>query len=142
MPAKKEFKSNNPALNFISVPTQNAEHTDDATNTQYKSNADNGYVYNTQNTSKTDNADIAQIEQNTQYTYSKQNTYNTEYMHNTSEIKSKRLNLLIRPSLHQQAQKIAHMQRSSVNDVINLALSRYVDDHREEIARYNSLYDE
>lgn len=58
------------------------------------------------------------------------------------ERKSKRLNLLIRPSVYEQVEKIATMQRKSVNELINIVLEAYAADHAAEVARYEEVFGE
>lgn len=67
-------------------------------------------------------------------------THNTDSTHNTEKTKSKRLNLLIYPSLLDNLKKIATMQRRSVNDLINEALSEYTEKQAEQIERYNNTF--
>lgn len=74
---------------------------------------------------------------NTQYTH---NTDNTQCAHCTEETKSKRLNLLIYPSLLDNLKKIATMKQSSVNDLINEVLKEYADQQAETIRRYNETF--
>ena len=57
----------------------------------------------------------------------------------TEERKSKRLNLLIKPSLFADVEKLAHMQRTSVNGLINDLLAAYAADHRDTIDEYNRI---
>lgn len=58
-----------------------------------------------------------------------------------NELKSKRVNLLIKPSVYQDIAKIATMKRISVNELINTALESYAADHKELIAKYNKTFD-
>lgn len=74
---------------------------------------------------------------NAQYTH---NTDNTQCAHCTEETKSKRLNLLIYPSLLDNLKKIATMKQSSVNDLINEVLKEYTDQQAETIRRYNETF--
>jgi len=95
--AKKDFKKNNPALQFISGATDNKHNTKD--------------IYSTDNT------------QNTQ-----------------TESKSKRLNLLVYPSLLEDLKKIATMERKSVNDLINTVLLNYAYKNKDQIERYDDIF--
>ena len=56
------------------------------------------------------------------------------------ERKTKRFNLLLRPSLYTKLSKIATMNRQSVNDLINQAMNEYSDSHRELIERYDQTF--
>ena len=53
------------------------------------------------------------------------------------ETKSKRLNLLIQPSVLEDFSKVAFMERTSMNDLINTMIKSYCDAHREEVETYN-----
>ena len=57
------------------------------------------------------------------------------------ERKSKRLNLLLKPSLFEDLRKIAQLQRTSVNDLINTVLEAYTGDHAEDIEKYNTVWE-
>ena len=56
------------------------------------------------------------------------------------ENKTLKMTFLIRPSVAKAAKKIAHMQRESVTNVINLLLEGYVRDNQESLAEYEKLY--
>lgn len=56
------------------------------------------------------------------------------------ETKSKRLNLLIKPSLLEDFNKVAFMERNSMNDIINTLIKSYCDAHREEINAYDKYF--
>lgn len=58
------------------------------------------------------------------------------------ETKSKRLNLLVRPSVYRQIEKLAAMQRTSPNDLINTVLAAYAEQERETIEKYNQIFGE
>lgn len=58
------------------------------------------------------------------------------------ETKSKRLNLLIRPSLFKALTKISVMERGSLNDLINKALAEYVTAHEDQITKYDETFKE
>lgn len=58
----------------------------------------------------------------------------------SDERKSKRLNLLLQPSTLNGLAKIAHMRRTSVNDLINTVLKAYNDAEAETIKRYDSFF--
>lgn len=117
--AKKNYKSVvNPALQYISDDTEHIQQTDNKRNTN-----DNQSAFNTDNKESMLNAD------------------NKQYTHNDDdEIKSKRLNLLIYPSLLNSLKKIAHMQRRSVNELINDVLSRYAEQEAKTIDTYNKVF--
>ena len=56
------------------------------------------------------------------------------------ELKSKRLNLLLKPSIFTGIDKIRTMQRVSFNETVNQALSEYVAAHADLIARYDETF--
>ncbi|NTW83779.1 MAG: hypothetical protein HGB36_10510 [Chlorobiaceae bacterium] len=59
---------------------------------------------------------------------------------NESETKSKRLNLLIRPSLMDDFTKIAYMRRTSINDLINRLVDECVERDASLIDDYDRLF--
>ena len=58
------------------------------------------------------------------------------------ETKSKRLNLLIKPSTHKDIGKIATMQRVSLNELINKVLEDYAASNQDKIEAYNKTFGE
>ena len=58
----------------------------------------------------------------------------------SKETKSKRLNLLIQPSVLEDFNKVAFMERTSMNDLINTMIKGYCDAHREERETYNKYF--
>lgn len=76
----------------------------------------------------------------------------TEYTHNTyiraartvpkegEERKSKRLNLLLQPSLLDDISKVAHMKRTSVNDLINTVLKEYREREGQTLEDYRNIF--
>lgn len=56
------------------------------------------------------------------------------------ETKSKRLNLLIRPGILKEFAKIAYMQQTSVNDLINQLITEHVEKKPETIQEYDRLF--
>lgn len=56
------------------------------------------------------------------------------------ESKSKRLNLLITPSLSVNLAKIATMNRTSVNDLINRVLAEYVEGQASTVKKYDDVF--
>lgn len=57
------------------------------------------------------------------------------------EAKTKRLNLLLQPSLMEDLTKLAFMNKDSVNNLINTALTGYRDAHRDLIEKYNKVFE-
>jgi predicted HicB family RNase H-like nuclease len=70
-------------------------------------------------------------------TDNKQYTDNTD---NKQERKTKRLNLLIQPSILENLSKIAHMKQTSVNDLISSVLKNYAETEEEAIIMYNKVF--
>lgn len=58
------------------------------------------------------------------------------------ETKSKRLNLLIKPTLYRNIEKIATMERISTNELINRVLEQYAREQAEAIAKYDTTFNE
>ena len=57
------------------------------------------------------------------------------------ETKSKRLNLLIKPSTYEAIDKIVYINRlDSINSLINELLENYIDNHIDEIRRYDEIF--
>ncbi|MEM1506253.1 toxin-antitoxin system HicB family antitoxin [Domibacillus sp. 8LH] len=75
---------------------------------------------------------------NTDQTQQTDNTHNKPDSEST-ETKSKRLNLLVTPSLHVNLKKVATMEETSVNDLINRVLNEYVEDKNDLIEKYNQV---
>ena len=57
------------------------------------------------------------------------------------ETKSKRLNLLVYPSLLEDLKKIATMNRISVNELINEVLSEFAEKESRTISRYEKYFE-
>lgn len=67
------------------------------------------------------------------------NTYNADGMQK-DETKSKRLNLLVKPSLLADFKKLATMNETSVNDLLNQIMQEYVADNQDTIEIYNDVF--
>ncbi|MEI6847943.1 MAG: hypothetical protein WCK32_07905 [Chlorobiaceae bacterium] len=113
---KKSFKDINPAAAFISSahPPTDTEYTHNTDYTQY--------------THDVHDMPIARSENPAPYGATR------------NETKSKRLNLLIRPTLLQDFSKVAHMKRASVNSLLNMLIADYVAKETEAIQQYNQTY--
>lgn len=61
---------------------------------------------------------------------------------NHKEVKSKRLNLLLQPSVFEDLSKIAHMKQTSVNNLINSILRDYRENESKSIEKYNTIFGE
>lgn len=60
----------------------------------------------------------------------------------TQETKSKRLNLLLRPTLHRDITKLSAMERISTNELINRVLSEYIEQNTDKIQKYDEIFGE
>ena len=58
------------------------------------------------------------------------------------EPRSERIAVLATKATRNNLYKVAMVQRTSVNDLINTAISDYLEKHQEEIERYNSFFGE
>lgn len=56
--------------------------------------------------------------------------------------RTERLGLLTEPKTRKDLGKIATINRTSVNNVVNDAIQEYIRNHREDIDRYNSFFGE
>ena len=56
------------------------------------------------------------------------------------EIKSKRINLLIKPTLYKNIEKVATMERISTNELINRVLEQYAREQADVIAKYDETF--
>jgi len=70
---------------------------------------------------------------NKQITDSKQNTVD-------EETKTKRLNLLIKPSVYEQFKKVATMEQDSVNNLINNIMENVVEENKDKIEVYDKVF--
>lgn len=75
---------------------------------------------------------------NTHYT---ENTLNTK-KGITQEHKTKRVNLVIQPSVFEDFTKIAHMKRRSFNDLFNKVITEYIKREANTILEYNKTFGE
>lgn len=71
--------------------------------------------------------------------HSKENNKIKDTRKNKEEIKSKRLNLLLRPNILKDIKVLANIKTTSVNDIINIALSEYTARNKENIEKYVEL---
>ena len=117
--AKKTFKDN-PALQFISSAGEDTHNKQDVDNTEYTYNKDNA--------------------RNTGNKHSARNTENTDNTGNKQERKTKRLNLLLQPSVLDNLSKIAHMKQTSVNDLINSVLKNYAETEKDSVIMYDKIF--
>ena len=58
------------------------------------------------------------------------------------QIRSERVAALMTPILKADLVKIAAVHRTSVNTIINNAIKKYLEDHRNDIDRYNIFFGE
>ena len=69
-------------------------------------------------------------------------THTTDYTHDTDrkETKSKRLNLLLTPSLHSNLLKIARVEGISLNELINVVLEKHAQQNKEVLEKYAEIW--
>ena len=60
----------------------------------------------------------------------------------SGEPRSERIAVLTTQRTRKNLDKVAMVQRTSVNDIINTAISEYLEKHQGEIDRYNSFFGE
>jgi hypothetical protein len=58
------------------------------------------------------------------------------------EPRSERISVLTTLTTKRNLDKVAMIQRTSANDVINTAIAEYLEKHKDEIERYNSFFGE
>lgn len=56
------------------------------------------------------------------------------------ELKSRRMNLTLQPSVVEGITKIAFLNRTSANDMINTALKEYIQAHSDQIKKYDTIF--
>lgn len=71
-------------------------------------------------------------------------THTTDYTHDTGrkETKSKRLNLLLTPSLHSNLLKIARVEGISLNELINVVLENHTKQNQDAIQKFIEIWGE
>lgn len=57
------------------------------------------------------------------------------------ETKSVRVNLLFKPSIKSDMDKLAVMNRSSLNNLMNDIAAEYIRAHRDDLDRYDNTFD-
>ena len=58
------------------------------------------------------------------------------------EVKSVRVNLLFRPTVKRNIEKLAQMRQTSINDLCNVVMAEYIEEHYSEIEKYNEVFGE
>ena len=59
-----------------------------------------------------------------------------------AETKTKRYNLILKPSAAENIAKIATMERISINELINRLITDYTEANQEKIEQYNKTFEE
>ena len=77
---------------------------------------------------------------NTQQTDDTQYTEDKQQTQDKPERKSKRLNLLLRPSLLADLYKVATMKQTSINDLICMIIDEYNQKEAATIAKYDEVF--
>ena len=80
---------------------------------------------------KTDNPAMAFITQP---------THDTQVQGTEGEIRSKRLNLLLPPSLHSNLSKIARVEGISLNELINVVLENHTKQNQDAIQKFIEIW--
>ena len=80
----------------------------------------------------------AEKEKETQQAQGTQHIYHID---RENETRSKRLNLLLTPSLHANLTRIAQMERISLNELINGVLKAHEQQNQEAIAAYKKIWE-
>ncbi|MDL2229531.1 hypothetical protein LJC14_04695 [Treponema sp. OttesenSCG-928-L16] len=76
------------------------------------------------------------------YTISEEQYTEPQQKNHQQELKKKRLNLLIQPSLYEDIGKIAFMKRISINEAICQATREYRDNERRILDRYKNIIEQ
>jgi hypothetical protein len=134
--SKKTFKGANPALQFIEQARQAEEERKDAGGVNARETENTERTYNTDKTYKTESAEAT----NDTAARGKRAGAAGHFPNDGKETKSKRLNLLLQPSVFEDVTKIAHMKRTSANDLINAILKDYAEREAETISKYNAVF--
>lgn len=58
------------------------------------------------------------------------------------ETKTERVNLLFRPSVKEGLEKLAFVNKTSLNDLLNTISEEYISTHAAEIEKYNNFFKE
>ena len=58
---------------------------------------------------------------------------------NGKELKRKRYNLLLLPSIYSDIEKIAYVENTSINEAVNQALAMYRDAKRDVLVKYTEI---
>ena len=60
----------------------------------------------------------------------------------SGEARSERIAVLTTITTRRNLDKVAMVQRTSVNDIINTAIAEYLEKHKADIERYNAFFGE
>ena len=58
------------------------------------------------------------------------------------DTRRERVAVLMTPTVKENLTKVAMVQRTSVNLIINTAISKYLEEHQNDIQRYNAFFGE
>lgn len=58
------------------------------------------------------------------------------------ETKSVRVNLLFRPTTKRNIEKLATMDQTSLNDLINTAMEQYIQTRSKDLEKYDRIFEE
>lgn len=131
--AKKSFKADNPALQFISAaqeeapaPKQPQAPKPEAAPPKKTTTGRYGYGMEHKRTAPSPAPPKA--------------SEPAEAPPPAAETKSRRLNLLLQPSVMDDLSKIAHMKKTSVNDLINTVMREYANENQALVEKYIEVF--
>lgn len=67
-------------------------------------------------------------------------TQGTQHTYKAQEARSKRLNLLLTPSLHEGLTRIARVEGTSLNELINVVLEKHAQQNKEALEKYAEIW--
>ena len=56
--------------------------------------------------------------------------------------RSERMAIFVTCKTKEELSKVAMIERTSVNQVINVAIEKYLEEHQNDISRYNAFFGE
>lgn len=58
------------------------------------------------------------------------------------ELKSERINLLVRPTTYNEIKKIAYMKQKSINELLNMIMEEIITKEKNTVEKYNQIFSE
>lgn len=136
--AKKSFKDSNPAMQFISVPEPTAP--EPAPVIRKHPQVKQTLTAEVESGGGLESGAAAPGREGEKGGSLEQTRQCLPDCKSEKEKKTRRLNLLLQPSVLDDLAKIAHMRRTSLNDLINTVLREYNAANAETIARYDEFF--